>query len=134
MSPEERDALIAYRLAKARETLDEARVQIDNELWRLAANRYYFAAFHAVSALLNSRDEYPKTHKGVRQRFGLLFVTTGQVPARMSDLLSELFDLRNSGDYDDLISVDREMAVRLGPETEELIEMVKVLIAKPLGQ
>ena len=43
---------VAHRLMKAEAMLREARVQEENDLWGLALNRYYFAVFHAISALL----------------------------------------------------------------------------------
>lgn len=47
--------LADYRLAKARETLAEVSLHIQNELWSTAINRLYYACFYATTALLISR-------------------------------------------------------------------------------
>lgn len=109
----DKEALITFRMERARETLFEAQVQMDNALWRVAVNRLYFACFYAITALLVTKDDYPKTHKGLKQRFALLFVTTKVVPLHLADTFSELFDRRNSGDYDDFFDVDRSTVDRL---------------------
>ncbi len=44
--------LINYRLHRAYETLEEARLMQDIGHWNTCANRLYYAAFYAVSALL----------------------------------------------------------------------------------
>jgi uncharacterized protein (UPF0332 family) len=43
--------LIKYRLNRASETLEEAKISIGNKRYLLAANRIYYASFYAVSAL-----------------------------------------------------------------------------------
>ncbi len=128
MTPEEHAAYIEHRLSKARHMLDEAQVQVDNKLWDLAMNRCYFAAFHAVSALLAAKGEYPKTHKGLRQRFGLLYITTGVVPTAFSEVLTELFDARQSGDYEDSTAIDRAMVLRLAPQARDLVALIEKTI------
>ncbi len=38
-----------YRLQKARETILEVEVQIQNKFWNTAINRMYYACFYAVA-------------------------------------------------------------------------------------
>ena len=45
LSEEERISLVTYRLNKAKETFAEIPVLIENNLWRNAANRLYYACF-----------------------------------------------------------------------------------------
>ena len=71
MKYQEREDLVKYRLQRANETLNEARINMEQELWRVGINRLYYAVFYAVTALLTTRDVSAKTHKGVRQQFGL---------------------------------------------------------------
>lgn len=111
----EKHALILFRLARASETLKEAHAQVELGFWRLAVNRQYYACFYAVSALLVARGEYPRTHKGLRQRFAALFVATGEFPQRLADAFTDLFERRNSGDYDDFVEVGPEVVDRLFP-------------------
>ena len=63
---ESRDELVAYRIARARETLGDARILVDQERWASAANRLFYACFYAVSALLLRHDMSSAKHSGVR--------------------------------------------------------------------
>ncbi len=46
------DKLVGYRMAEAAESLAAARLALDNEFYRSAVNRAYYAAFYATSAVL----------------------------------------------------------------------------------
>jgi uncharacterized protein (UPF0332 family) len=50
LSEEERGAVVAYRLQKARDTLREAKGNIEIAYWHTAANRLYYACYYAASA------------------------------------------------------------------------------------
>ena len=52
MREEDLQALINYRLQRADETLEEARLMQNVAHWNTCANRLYYARFYAVSALL----------------------------------------------------------------------------------
>jgi uncharacterized protein len=101
MSPKENQELVKYRFDKAKETFTEAEVQLKNELWNVAVNRPYYACFYAVSALLAGKEIYIKTHAGAKQMFSLHFIKTGIVNEAYSDFYTELFSMRQSGDYED---------------------------------
>ena len=77
MNQHERDELVNYRIAKAKTTLEEVKLHIENELWNTAINRLYYACYYAVIALLLDKGIQPKSHTGVRQMFGLHFIKTG---------------------------------------------------------
>jgi len=52
----ERDVLIHYRMARARETLAEADLMAQSGHWHGCVNRLYYACFYAVTALLLRHD------------------------------------------------------------------------------
>jgi uncharacterized protein (UPF0332 family) len=128
MKGSERDDLVKYRLQRANETLNEARINMEQELWRVGINRLYYAVFYAVTALLTTRDVSAKTHKGVRQQFGLLYMTTGLIPKDPGDCFSELFERRHSGDYDDFVNIHPDDVVRLQPKAEALVKLIERMI------
>lgn len=49
---EARDDVVRYRLQRAREALEDARVLANAGRWSACVNRLYYACFYAVSALL----------------------------------------------------------------------------------
>ena len=130
MKQDEREKLIIYRLACAHEAVRESGILVQQELLRGATNRLYYAMFYSAIAALATRDVYPKTHKGVRQQLGLLFVVPGILSRQLGDAYSELFERRHSGDYDDFVHIDGETVTRLSVHAVELIEEIERIIAQ----
>ncbi len=74
MKKPERQELIEHRLERAKETLREIDIYVENNLWNTAINRLYYACYYAVTALLLTKDIHAGTHTGVRHMLGLHFV------------------------------------------------------------
>ena len=130
MSLEEKQELVKYRFEKARETLIEVEIQIENKLWNVAVNRLYYACFYAVSALLADKDIYSKTHSGTRQMFGLHFVKTGIIDGALSEFYTTIFDMRHRGDYDDFVDYERYDVEGLIEPARELISAIEQALFK----
>jgi uncharacterized protein len=64
-----------------------------------AANRAYYAAFHAVSALFADENKYFKKHTGLRSAVHKELVNTGRWTPDMGDDYDELMKLRDVADY-----------------------------------
>jgi len=60
---------------------------LERDSLRSSVNRAYYAAYHAVRALLASEGVNPKTHKGVLTMFGEKFIKTGKIGIEFSDAL-----------------------------------------------
>ena len=103
---EAEDALIQYRLRRARETLGEAALLAHANHWNGCVNRLYYACFYAVTALLLSKGLSAATHAGVRSLFNEHFVRSGRVPGEMARFFNGLLDERQHGDYADLAEFD----------------------------
>ncbi len=117
-----------YRLQRAKETLKEVEVLIENRFWNSAINRMYYACFYAVGALLVLNGLETSSHSGMRQKFGQLFVKTGEINRDLGKHYSELFEKRHKGDYNDFFDYDEETVLRLLPKSKELIETISKLI------
>ncbi len=74
MITENIQALVAYRLEQADESLDAARILLDRTLERSAVNRAYYAMFYAVPALLATRKRETSKHGGAISLFDKEFV------------------------------------------------------------
>lgn len=122
------DDLIQYRINRAYATLKEAETMIENQFWNASVNRIYYACYYAVSALLAKKGIDSSTHKGLRQMFGLHFVQTGVVSKEYGKFFSDLFDRRQTGDYDDFITYDKETAVNLFSAGKDFIREIKSLV------
>jgi uncharacterized protein (UPF0332 family) len=122
------DNLIQYRINRAFETLREAETMVEHQFWNASVNRVYYACFYAVSALLLNKGVDSSTHKGLRQMFGLHFIQTGVVSKEYGKFFSDLFDRRQTGDYDDFITFDKETALNLFSTGKDFVKEIAILI------
>ncbi len=116
---------INYRIDRAYEALEDAKLLAENERWNTAVNRLYYASFYAVIALLIKNGIETQTHDGVRTQFGLQFVKTGIIDKKFGKLFSKLFDYRLKGDYGDLFDFDKDIVEPLFEDVELLINTIK---------
>jgi uncharacterized protein (UPF0332 family) len=124
----DKNDLITYRASRSKETLGEAKTMIDNGYWNAAVNRIYYSCYYAVSALLLLKSIETGTHKGIRQMFGLHFVQTGLVSKEDGRFFSDLYDRRQTGDYDDFIIYDEVTVNQLFSQAVEFVESIIKLI------
>ncbi len=101
--------LINYRLDRAKDTFDDAKILADREKWNSTVNRLYYAAYYAVIALLLDADLSPTTHSGAKSNFSEYFIKTGKLPIELGKSYSQLFTWRQKGDYDDLFFLAKKM-------------------------
>ena len=71
------DDILRDRLAKARQDLRTARLNMEAGAYDGAANRAYYSAFHAARALLGSQGLITRKHSGVLSLFELHFAKGG---------------------------------------------------------
>jgi len=120
--------LINYRINRAFETLQEAEAMIESKFWNAAVNRIYYACYYAVSSLLLKNGINASTHKGVRRMFSLHYVQKGLISNELGKFFSDIYDRRQTGDYDDFVLFDKKTAVSLLSLAKEFISAVEKLI------
>ncbi len=120
MTPE-RQTLVGYRLKRARETIEEAKLLLDAGHVNACVNRLYYACFYAVSALLLIRNISTSKHSHVRALLHRDYIKSGQVSKEMGDHFDLLFDSRQKGDYEDLVVFD---VGRVRPWVERTVSFV----------
>jgi len=128
LQQEDRNALVTIRLQRAKETMEELNGIIQLRYWRIAANRLYYACYYAVSALLIKNNLSAHTHAGVINQFGLHFVAKGFVTKEQGKFFKELFNLRQSGDYDDWNVIEEQDILPLVEPAQKLIADIENLI------
>ena len=128
MDENSKNALIAYRIQRAYETLKEAEVMKRENFYNAAINRLYYACYYATVALLLKYDIQTQTHNGVKTMLGLHFVATGKLPLKIGKTFSTLFEKRHSGDYDDLAYCDEDLVNELFPQAKIFIDAITDLI------
>ena len=131
MKQGEKEALVKYRITRAKETLDEVDVQIQNGYLANATNRLYYACFYGVTALLAHYDINSKTHSGTRQMFGLHFIKPGIISEKAGDFYKNIFDMRQTGDYEDFFVFEKDTVVSYIQPARDLIEEIEQILLKP---
>ena len=132
LNQEEREAIVTYRLEKARKTFEQAKCNLPMHFWELVANRMYYAAYYAVSALLIANGHTAKTHETIVRIFGLHFVKTGIFSTEQGHLYNKLFSLRLMGDYNDHFDLEEADVLPLVAPTEQLIADVSKMALESL--
>ena len=127
LSQEERRAVVEFRIEKAIRAYEQAKGVLGLKYWETIANRLYYAAYNAVSALLIANGDTAQTHSGVIHLFGLHFVKTGIVSSDMGRLYHSLFTMRQTGDYDDTYGLTEQDVLPYVEPTGQLIEQVSML-------
>lgn len=130
LQQEDKNALTAVRLLRAKETIAEVKGNMQLGYWRIAANRLYYACYYAVSALLIKNGFTAYTHAGVINQFGLHFVSKGLISKEQGKLFKQLFNLRQSGDYDVWFEIDENDVKPLLEPAEKFIVEIESLINK----
>lgn len=110
-------------LDQAEEEFNAANLLFGKGFYREAISRAYYSMFHAAQALLVIKKVYPKSHKGVIQKFGEEFVKPGLLERRMGHILSQAESMRLKADYDVGVKIDKE-------ECEEILENCEFFISQ----
>ena len=125
---DETRTLIAYRLQRAREALDEASLLLERNHVNTFVNRVYYACFYSVTALLLTRDLSSAKHSGVRSMFHQHFVKNGLINIELGQTFDKLFDNRQKGDYADMVRFEKEMVQGWLDEARRFVEAVEKVI------
>jgi uncharacterized protein (UPF0332 family) len=89
--------LVRYRLARAHETLEDARILARAGRWNACVNRLYYVCFYGVSALLVRDGLSSSKHTGVRSLFNRHYVKTGKIPKDLARIYNDLFERMQGG-------------------------------------
>ncbi len=68
------------------------------------------------------------THKGIKTVFGLNFISTGKFAPKYGRIYQQLFENRQSGDYEDFVYCDKELFDTLRPQAEEFVNTISSFV------
>lgn len=130
MKDEQLMALANSRLEHAEECLTAAKALLENGIYKSAANRAYYALFHAMRAVLALDYVDMKHHSGIIAEFRRRYIKTGIFDAEFSLTISLLSDTRNDSDYDDYFVVLEDEVIERIKDAEIFLEAVKKFLLK----
>lgn len=124
LNEQQRQDLVGLYWNKALTTWEEFEVCEGAERWNMAANRMYYALYHAVCALM-VHDGYPAPrHKGSKQILGEHYIVTGKMPSEYGRLYAQLATLRERADYDIIFNVDKDTLCAFKPKAKKLMDFI----------
>ena len=126
LNDEERQILVNLEKEKALNTFAEIEILRQAGLWNNIANRLYYAAFHAVSALLIHDPYNFGSHQGAVIGLHNNYVRTGILSKEDGAFYSQLQTMREKSDYSCTYYATEE-------DTAPRIEKTKAFIDKVLG-
>ena len=129
MTEENRRLAQQQELERSEEDLAAARALVSASLFRPAMTRVYYAAFHAVRALLFAEGLEPRSHGGVQHLLNLHYILPGRLEARWNRVLARLQKFREQADYGGLFLLDREALDEELRSAEALCQRVRELLA-----
>lgn len=122
--------LSRYRLERAKEDINTAKVNIDNGLYKGAINRSYYAIFHAIRAV-NVLDGFDSSkHSSVIAHFNQYHVHTGDFEKHTYKIIDSSYRIREKCDYSDFFIVSKEDAETQYKKSIEFVACVEEFLNK----
>ena len=134
MHSDNRIVLSKHRLEIAKERLNTAKVLIDCNDYKAAANRSYYAAFSAMRAVLALDGLDFKKHSGVIAEFRRRYIKTGIFDSALSHIIDSLKDVRQSSDYDDFYLISKEEVSEQIKDAEHFVQEIEAFLIKQYNQ
>ena len=94
------EANLKEAIVEAEEFLQEAEWLFMGGFYRGLINRCYYSYFWIVRGLLAEHNINPKSHAGIHNKFGEIFIKTGEIPQHFNTYLVRLSQKREKADYD----------------------------------
>lgn len=101
---------VGLYIENAKEALDVAQLNMDNDFYAAAINRAYYAIFYAANALLATKKLARSKHSGVLSAFRQHFIKTGLLASGLSEIYGQVMDDRHEGDYEIITATSKEDA------------------------
>lgn len=124
--------LIKYRIERAWESLEEAKILLEQGFTNTFVNRLYYACFYAVSSLLLIKGLSSSKHSGIRSLFHQNFVKVGIVDTELAHLYDRLFDNRQKADYADLFRFNFDEVCCWYDEVKKFVEIIEGIVKKEM--
>ena len=129
MSPEA-NVIARHRIERANAACREGDLLAEQHSYVGAANRYYYAAFHAARAMLATRNVDSARHAGVIALFQQHFVKSGDFPADVARALPRSFEKRLSSDYSDFVDISAGEVDRVRTEVHAFVDLCREILSR----
>lgn len=125
MERNDRISLSKYRLEQSEQCLGSAQVLLEYGDYKGAANRAYYAIYHAIRSVIALDGKEFVKHSGNNSYFRMQYIKTGILDSELSDIISKAFSIRNGCDYNDFYIVSVEETKKQLENAERFYNAVK---------
>lgn len=129
MLPEQKIEISKARFDHAKECLQDSKLLLAGESYRSAANRAYYAVFHAMRAVLALDGVDMKHHSGIISEFRKRYIKTAIFDASLSGIISELSSVREGSDYNDFFIVSKSETIQQVQAAEEFLAEIQAYLS-----
>ena len=128
LTNDDKKVLTQLHLDKAHACLKDGEQLLQMDSVSAAANRFYYAVFHAIHALFVTNGIQSKSHNGTIAQFNQQFVKTGLIDPKFGHFVALMENMREKADYDVIYDVTREDLEALKPVSYELLTIIEQLL------
>lgn len=121
------------RLEQSLQCLKSARILLEHEDYRGAANRSYYAIFHAMRSVLALDNKDFSKHAGVISCFRKDYLKTGELPRDLSPIITLAFEVRSDCDYDDYYVIEKDEVVNQINNASLFYKLVQEYVLARIG-
>ena len=114
-----------YRLEKARQDLETARINFEHGMLTQSINRSYYAAFHALRALLAYDSYDSKKHSSILGYFNKNYIANDKIEQEYYKIIASAFDIRVRCDYQDFYIISKDVTKKQLKEAEKIVDMIE---------
>lgn len=117
-------------LNKAESKLKTAIIDFESGQYDDSVSRSYYAVFHSISAALLTKNLAFSSHSQTIGAFNKEFIKTGIFPKEFSSIIQDLFEDRQTGDYDVITYIDAETAQQSIEKAKDILLEVRKYIGR----
>lgn len=124
--------LINYRIARAKDAIEEVDILIKSKKFNAAATRIYYGVFYITNALLLT-DNFPTSkHSQIIGYFNKNYVKEKIIDPKIGKFLNRAYELRTRSDYGEFIEYSEPEINSYFKEMKDFIYSVENIINKKL--
>ena len=121
---------VRQELKKAEQALKAAQNLLADGLYDDAVSRAYYAVFHGARAALKIKGIETVSHKGLISQFALHLVKAVEVKEEYGDILRQIKEDRETGDYEPLVTFGSDETAQLVGSAERFLAKMRQWIGK----
>ena len=127
-------SLSGYRMEQSKQCIKSAKALVDIEDYKGAANRSYYAIFHAMRSVLALDKKDFSKHSGVSAYFRKEYIKTKVFDAELSYIISDAFQVRSDSDYDDYYVISKTDVLEQISNAERFSSTIEQYILKRIAE